>query len=96
MKQGAVLHSISDDLERFPARQSLEATALVWFSNSKDPHTVIVRNISAGGMMAICDVPVVIGDNIKAKIEPFGEVTGLVAWAVSPRIGISFDAPLDI
>ena len=68
MKQGAVLHSISDDLERFPARQSLEATALVWFSNSKDPHTVIVRNISAGGMMAICDVPVVIGDNIKAKI----------------------------
>ena len=96
MKQGAVLHSISDDLERVPARQSLEAKALVWFSNSKDPYSITVRNISAGGMMAECDVPVVIGDIIIARIETFGEVTGRVVWAVSPRIGISFDSLLDI
>ena len=96
MKRGAVLHSISDDLERVPVRQSLEAEALVWFSNSKNPHAISVRNISAGGMMAICDVPVVIGDSVIAKIDAFGEVTGRVVWAVSSRIGISFDTPLDI
>jgi hypothetical protein len=83
-------------LERMPARKSLDAKALLWFGESKDPCAVVVRNISSGGMMAVCDVPVAIGDRVEAKIEKVGDVSGRVAWAVSPRIGIAFDAPLDV
>ncbi len=96
MEQGTLLQTVSDDLDRVPARQSLEAKALLWFAASKEPCAAIVRNISGGGMMADCDVPLAIGSGVRAKIENYGEVTGRVAWAVSPRIGIAFDTPLKI
>ncbi len=87
---------LAKGLERGSARKSLEAKALIWFGESEEPCAVIVRNISRGGMMADCDFPVAIGDRVEAKIRKVGDVTGRVAWAVSPRIGIAFDTPLDI
>jgi hypothetical protein len=81
---------------RVPARKSLKAKALLWFNDSEDPFSVVVRNISRGGMMADCDFPAAIGDRVEAKIEKFGDVSGRVAWAVPPRIGIAFDKELDV
>jgi hypothetical protein len=54
-----------------------------------------IRNLSATGMMAECDVPLRRGDRMACDLRGIGAVTGLVSWSRDGRIGISFDTPID-
>jgi hypothetical protein len=54
-----------------------------------------IRNLSATGMMAECDVALRRGDHMACDLRGIGVVTGLVSWERNGRIGVSFDAPID-
>jgi PilZ domain len=72
-------------------RESIFFGASVLFKKTGEELPVRVRNISPGGMMIDCTLGAGIGDEIVADIKNIGKVTGRVAWAVAPRMGIAFD-----
>lgn len=57
--------------------------------------SVRVRNLSAGGLMAESDTPVVTADKIILEIRNVGKVSGNVVWVRKNRFGVSFDSAID-
>lgn len=58
-------------------------------------HTVTIRNLSAGGVMAEGAVPVMNGCAISIHITPHGWIEGRIAWIQDHRFGIAFAEPID-
>lgn len=58
-------------------------------------HTVTIRNLSAGGVMAEGVVPVMNGCAIAIHIAPHGWIEGRIAWIQDHRFGIAFAEPID-
>lgn len=58
-------------------------------------HTVTIRNLSAGGVMAEGAVPVMNGCAIAIHIAPHGWIEGRIAWIQDNRFGIAFAEPID-
>ena len=58
-------------------------------------HRVTIRNLSAGGVMAAGDAPVMQGTPLLILIDGIGWVEGTVAWTQDERFGISFNQPID-
>ena len=56
---------------------------------------VRIRNLSAGGMMAECDLALARGETVEVTLRNVGVVRATVAWSVDGRIGVAFDAPID-
>jgi hypothetical protein len=54
-----------------------------------------VRNLSATGLMADCERPVVAGTRIALELRGIGRVLGAVAWARDDKIGVAFDEQID-
>jgi hypothetical protein len=80
---------------REKARESIFFGATLLIKRSGEEFPVRVRNISSGGMMIDCTVSAGIGDEVVADIRHIGKITGRVAWAVAPRMGIAFDHEID-
>jgi len=55
------------------------------------PLTVLVVNISAGGLMARSEAPFARGDRLTVQLPIVGPVGGTVRWALGGRIGCQFD-----
>ena len=55
------------------------------------PLTVLVVNISAGGLMARSEAPFERGDRLTVQLPVVGPVGGTVRWALGGRIGCQFD-----
>ena len=54
-----------------------------------------VRNLSAGGLMADCVLPLAQGQEVEFEIRNIGAVPGRIAWADGHRIGVAFETPID-
>jgi len=54
-----------------------------------------VRNISSGGLMADCQAPLGMGEQIEIELRNIGWVSGNVAWARDGRIGVAFTDKID-
>lgn len=50
-----------------------------------------VRNLSATGLMADCEICFAAGDRLVVNLRGIGEVAGTVAWVKGSRIGVKFD-----
>ena len=50
-----------------------------------------VRNLSASGLMADCEICFGAGDRLVVTLRGIGEVAGTVAWVKGNRIGVKFD-----
>ena len=76
-------------------RDSLLLMAQVKVEGSASEHRVKVRNLSAGGMMAEGDAPVMRGSLVRVALRNIGWVEGSVAWKQDDRFGIAFADEID-
>jgi len=56
----------------------------------------LIRNISAGGLMAHVYSPLAIGQKLSVELKTNQRITGNVAWVEGANIGIAFDEPTDV
>ena len=56
----------------------------------------LIRNISAGGLMAHVYSPVKTGQQVTVELKTHDPIAGRVAWTRDSNAGIAFDAPTDI
>lgn len=56
----------------------------------------LVRNISAGGLMAIVCSPLEPGDRIAVELKTNQQIAGTVSWAREQTIGVAFDDKVDV
>ena len=76
-------------------RDSLLLLAEVRVDGGAASYRVKVRNLSAGGMMAVGDAQVARGALVTVELRNVGEVKGSVAWVQDDRFGIAFAEEVD-
>ena len=76
-------------------RDSLLLIAQLRVDGGETEYRVKVRNLSAGGMMADGDAPVVRGALVSVGLRNIGWIEGTVAWKQNERFGIAFLEEID-
>jgi hypothetical protein len=56
----------------------------------------LVRNISAGGLMAIVYTPLQTGDRIAVELKTNHQIPGTVTWTRENTVGVAFDEKIDV
>ena len=56
----------------------------------------LIRNISAGGLMAHIYSRVAIGDRVAVELKTNHRIEGEVSWVEGSNVGISFDQQIDV
>jgi len=56
----------------------------------------LLRNISAGGMMAHVYSPIAIGTEVAVELKSHMVIRGSVAWTRDSNVGITFEQPIDV
>lgn len=92
---GPVSTAMSQVDTRQVPRESLFLLAQLRVEGDEAEHRARVRNLSAGGMMAECDVGVARGSRVSVHLRHAGWVEGSVAWTQDNRFGIAFAKPID-
>jgi hypothetical protein len=81
--------------QRGEPRDSMFLQAMMLVVGEKQPIQVRVRNLSAGGLMGDCSLPLAQGQEVEFEIRNIGVVPGRIAWADGQRIGVAFDLAID-
>ena len=76
-------------------RDSLLLMASLRVGSSSSSHSIKVRNLSAGGMLAEGLVEVTPGASVLVNLRNIGLIAGSVAWIAGGRFGITFSDPID-
>lgn len=76
-------------------RDSLFLLAQLKADGEAETHSVKVRNLSAGGMMAEGNVKISRGQLVSVELRNIGWVEGSVAWTQANRFGIAFIEQID-
>ncbi|WP_120716652.1 PilZ domain-containing protein [Tsuneonella amylolytica] len=76
-------------------RDSLFLMADIRLEGDTATHRVKVRNLSAAGMMAEGDLPVLRGTRMTVELRNLPPVDGSVAWVQDQRFGIAFAREID-
>ncbi|HEX7750937.1 MAG TPA: PilZ domain-containing protein [Novosphingobium sp.] len=79
--------------DRNVVSDNLHQMAALIIQGSRGHHGVI-RNLSAKGVMFEGSCTLVRGERVAVEIPGLGWAHATVAWALTPRSGISFDEPL--
>lgn len=66
------------------------------FGPDAQPHTLLVVNISPHGLMARCDAAFVEGDRLRIMLPVVGVAVAEVRWALGGRMGVHFEAAIDL
>jgi hypothetical protein len=56
----------------------------------------LIRNISAGGLMAHVYSPHEEGDRVAVELKSNQQIPGSILWVDDSNVGIAFDAPIDV
>ncbi|MGQ0660416.1 PilZ domain-containing protein [Sphingosinicella sp.] len=56
----------------------------------------LIRNISAGGLMAHVYSPVKVGQQVIVELKTHEKIPGRIAWVRDSNAGVAFDMPVDI
>ena len=56
----------------------------------------LIRNISAGGLMAHAYSPHKLGERVSVELKTKQAMDGEVIWVSDSNIGVQFDAPIDV
>jgi hypothetical protein len=84
-----------DRAQRVEQRDSMLLHATLRRAADASGTPIRIRNLSAGGMMAECSLPLARGEAVEINLRNVGAVRAAIAWAVDGRIGGAFDAPID-
>src|SRR3546814_4546697 len=58
-------------------------------------YPAVIRNLSAGGVMAEAEAPLKLGMEVRLAIPNFGELEGAVRWIQGARAGILFNEKIE-
>lgn len=56
----------------------------------------LIRNVSAGGMMAHVYSHVDVGQRVTIELKTHQQMSGVIAWTRESNVGIAFDQPVDV
>lgn len=56
---------------------------------------IVVRNVSAGGLLADTPQELPVGDEVRVTLRKVGDVPGRIVWSQPARFGIAFDVTID-
>ncbi|RVU04732.1 PilZ domain-containing protein [Novosphingobium umbonatum] len=87
--------AISDNPQRGTGRDSLFLLANLRVEGSDALHSVRIRNLSRGGLMAEASLRVICGLPVQVELRQLGWIDGVVAWVQDNRFGIAFDEEVD-
>ena len=91
--------SINSDVDavalRGNRRDSMFLKASVLCRSTDHRFDIVVRNISAGGLLADTPQELVIGEAVLVTIRQVGDVPGRIVWSQPARFGIAFDVTID-
>ncbi len=76
-------------------RDSMFLKASVHCLRTDHRFDIVVRNVSAGGLLADTPQELTIGDVVRVTLRKVGVVPGRVVWCQSARFGIAFDVSID-
>ncbi|MDR7259800.1 hypothetical protein J2X47_004006 [Sphingomonas sp. BE270] len=80
---------------RQDTRDSLFLMADFRVAGQSATHSVRVRNLSAGGLMAEFPDGLAQGLRVEFDVRGVGWVPGQIAWSAAGRIGVAFDRQID-
>lgn len=86
---------IDDVALRFNRRDSMFVKASVQCERIQHAFDVVVRNVSAGGMLVDTKLDLLNGDRVKVLLAPIGEVPGRIVWVQPGRFGVAFDVTIN-
>jgi hypothetical protein len=78
-----------------PERDTLLLVADIVAEGETSTFRFMVRNLSAGGLMAQGDHALELGRKVSVTMRNVGTVQGKVAWVENGRYGIAFDHEID-
>jgi hypothetical protein len=81
--------------QRGDSRDSMFLQAMMQVAGENHSIQVRIRNLSAGGLMGDCSLPLPQGQEVSFEIRNIGTVPGRIAWADGQRIGVAFDMAID-
>ncbi len=76
-------------------RDSMFLKATVQCRRTDHQFDIVVRNISAGGLLADTPQELAIGDAVLVTLRKVGDVPGKIVWSQPTRFGIAFDVTID-
>lgn len=76
-------------------RDSMFLKASLYLRRTDHRFDIVVRNISAGGMLADTPQELDNGDLVTVTLRKVGEVPGRVVWSQGNRFGVAFDVAIE-
>ena len=76
-------------------RDSMFLKAAIHCDRMNHSFDIVVRNVSAGGMLADTTMGLLHGDIVKVDLRNVGQVPGRVVWVQDGRFGVAFDVIID-
>ena len=87
--------SIDDIALRGTRRDSMFVKAALQCRRTDHRMDIVVRNVSAGGLLADTKQDLPIGEPVLVELRHVGSVPGRIAWAEPGRFGVAFDVSID-
>ena len=76
-------------------RDSMFLKASVQCARTDHQFDIVIRNVSAGGLLADTPQALLIGDIVLVNLRKVGDVPGKIVWVQPGRFGIAFDVTID-
>jgi PilZ domain len=76
-------------------RDSMFLKASLYLRRTEHRFDIVVRNISAGGMLADTPQELGNGDLVIVTLRKVGDVPGRVVWSQGKRFGVAFDVAIE-
>ncbi len=76
-------------------RDSMFLKASLYLRRTEHRFDIVVRNISAGGMLADTPQELGNGDLVTVTLRKVGDVPGRVVWTQGHRFGVAFDVAIE-
>ncbi|WP_370172394.1 PilZ domain-containing protein [Sphingobium abikonense] len=80
---------------RSSPRDSLFLMASLFAADGRSLGRARIRNLSATGLMADCEMPLAAGQKVALDLRGVGRITGTIAWSRDSKIGLAFDEVID-
>lgn len=76
-------------------RDSMFLKASLYCPRTDHRFDIVVRNVSAGGLLADTPQELPVGEEVRVALRKVGEVPGRVVWSQPARFGIAFEVAID-
>ncbi|WP_062734349.1 PilZ domain-containing protein [Sphingobium abikonense] len=80
---------------RSSPRDSLFLMASLFAADGRSLGRARIRNLSATGLMADCEMPLAAGQKVALDLRGVGRISGTIAWSRDSKIGLAFDEVID-